>query len=95
VGRTGWAREHLESALETVSTDAVDRWRRELPSATVAVVEHYAGPEMESEGYARTTTGIGPLRRAGLLAGRMVQRARRRLRREPQAHARPDAVGAP
>jgi hypothetical protein len=96
VGRSGWAREHLDSALESVSTDAVDRWRRELPITTVAVVEHYAAAEMEREGYARTTAGIGPLRRAALLAGRMVQRARRRLRPQPSdGPARSDAVGAP
>ena len=89
LGRQGWAHAHLESALEPVSVEAVDRWRSELPIPALAVIEQYAGAAMLGQGYVRLTKGLSPPRRVACLANRIVRRALRRMRprREGQGGA--------
>src|SRR6185436_1700715 len=47
-------RHHMANTLKPVFTSSLEKWRRELSSAQVALVEHAAGPEMVALGYELT-----------------------------------------
>lgn len=80
VNREGWAREHLERALEPVTDDRVERWRTALSPGQVARVEHVVRDRMAEWGYEPLTPEMGPFRAALSLAGRTWSRVRRRVR---------------
>lgn len=56
MNREGWARNHLDRAIEKpVLTESVDKWRQELSPFQVAAIEHVLWPEMAEFGYTRIT----------------------------------------
>jgi len=56
VNREGWAKGHLDKAIEKpVLTESVDKWRQELSPFQVAAIEHVLRREMAEFGYTQIT----------------------------------------
>jgi hypothetical protein len=49
-----WWTEHRKAALSPVFRDSLDRWRSELTSGQIALIEHIASDAMDKGGYTRT-----------------------------------------
>jgi Sulfotransferase family len=49
--REGWEKEHISAALGPVHEMSLDKWKNELTSAEVDVIEHYCGCVMQQAGY--------------------------------------------
>ena len=75
-GLTGWLLSHEARALGPISTDGIDRWKRELSPYRVWLIERAARAEMPRFGYARSTHSPRPHYALRFHLGR----AQRRLR---------------
>jgi hypothetical protein len=49
--RQGWEKKHITAALGPVHEMSVEKWRYELTSVEVDVIEHYCGCVMQQAGY--------------------------------------------
>lgn len=91
VNRSGWAQEHLSSALSPVTSGHARKWETQLAPNDVAVIETLTDRGMRRYGYDRTRPDVGPgtlrvLRSAEWLAA--VPRAPRRVLRTARTELR-------
>jgi len=68
-----------------ISAAHVDKWQERLSGRDVSVIEHIAGPVMDTYGYKRVSTGLG----ARTLTQLQLARARRNVMRVARALKEP------
>lgn len=76
ISQTGWRVAHLKKALQSVTSESVERWRSELDKDDIAAIETLVRSEMERFGYASS----GPLLSSRKLLARGTSRRLSRLR---------------
>ncbi len=55
--RSGWAKAHLQTALAPVNQGSVEKWRSQLSSTQVAMIEKFTRESMVRHGYKPDTSG--------------------------------------
>lgn len=63
INRQGWAVQHLQSALQPISTNAINKWHHDLASYQIEIIESLTFPAAANYDYTAHTSTLGPYAR--------------------------------
>ncbi|MEO1124837.1 MAG: sulfotransferase [Cyanobacteria bacterium J06639_16] len=58
VNQVGWSKQHMEKAKKPIRNDSLDKWRRQLTSSQIGIIEKYTCSLMIRHGYIPVYGGL-------------------------------------
>ncbi len=79
INRQGWALQHLQSALQPISANAINKWHHDLTKHQIEIIDLLTFPHAANYGYMANTSTLGTHARLTLTIERLRVKLDRKL----------------